>query len=110
LQTRPESSGTGFSVTQDGYFITNQHVVGEAAQVRVVTEDGIHSAKVEMLDVANNLALLKAQGKFAPLPVVSSRAVMMGSTVATVGFPSIGLQGFAPKLAKGDIAALTGAG
>jgi serine protease Do len=33
----------------------------------------------------------------------------MGSTVATVGFPNIGLQGFAPKLAKGEIAAFCGA-
>ena len=31
-------------------------------------------------------------------------------TVATVGFPNIGLQGFAPKLAKGEIASLSGAG
>jgi S1-C subfamily serine protease len=28
--------------------------------------------------------------------------------VATVGFPDIGLQGFAPKLAKGEIASLSG--
>ena len=34
----------------------------------------------------------------------------MGGTVATVGFPNIGLQGFAPKLAKGEIASLSGAG
>lgn len=30
--------------------------------------------------------------------------------MATVGFPNIGLQGFAPKLAKEEIAALSGAG
>src|SRR5471032_3027695 len=30
--------------------------------------------------------------------------------VATVGFPNIGMQGFAPKLAKGEIASLSGAG
>jgi len=34
----------------------------------------------------------------------------LGGTVATVGFPDIGLQGFAPKLAKGEIASLSGAG
>jgi len=28
---------------------------------------------------------------------------------ATVGFPNVGLQGFAPKLAKGEIASLAGA-
>jgi hypothetical protein len=36
--------------------------------------------------------------------------VNLGGTVATVGFPDIGLQGFAPKLAKGEIASLSGAG
>jgi S1-C subfamily serine protease len=109
MQTRPEGSGTGFFITEDGYLITNQHVAGNGAQVRLVTEAGLISAKVVKTDVANDLALLKADGKFAPLPVVSSRAAKMGGTVATVGFPNIGLQGFAPKLAKGEIAALSGA-
>jgi serine protease Do len=35
--------------------------------------------------------------------------VKLGGTVATVGFPDIGLQGFSPKLAKGEIASLSGA-
>jgi S1-C subfamily serine protease len=35
--------------------------------------------------------------------------VNLGDTVATVGFPDPGLQGFSPKLAKGEIAALAGA-
>jgi TPR repeat protein len=109
MQTRPESSGTGFFITEDGYLITNQHVAGSGAQVRLVTEAGLISAKVLKVDSANDLSLLKAEGKFAALPVVSSRVVKMGSTVATVGFPNIGLQGFAPKLAKGEIAALSGA-
>lgn len=41
--------------------------------------------------------------------MATSRGVRLGSTVATVGFPNIELQGFAPKLAKGEIAALSGA-
>ena len=40
--------------------------------------------------------------------MVTSRAVKLGSTVVTVGFPNIGLQGFAPKFARGEIASLTG--
>jgi len=31
--------------------------------------------------------------------IAASRTVNLGGTVATVGFPDIGLQGFAPKLA-----------
>ena len=71
----------------------------------------IHAARnaVELADAANDLALLKAEGRFAALPVVASRAMRLGSTVATVGFPNVGLQGFAPKLARGEIAALSGA-
>ena len=61
------------------------------------------------VDAANDLAWLKAVGRFAPLPIAASRTVKLGGTVATVGFPDIGLQGFAPKLAKGEIASLAGA-
>jgi serine protease Do len=62
-----------------------------------------------LVDAANDLALLKADGRFAPLPIASSRAVKLGGTVATVGFPNISMQGFSPKLAKGEIASLSGA-
>jgi S1-C subfamily serine protease len=105
----PTASGTGFFITEDGYLITNEHVVQGAKQIRLVISAGSVSAKFVKVDAANDLALLKTEGKFAALPVVSSRAVKMGGTVATVGFPNIGLQGFAPKLAKGEIAALSGA-
>ena len=106
----PTASGTGFFITEDGYLISNYHVVKDAAQLRLVTSSGFISAKVVQVDAANDLALLKAEGRFTPLPVISSRAVKLGGTVATVGFPDPGLQGFAPKLAKGEIAALSGAG
>jgi S1-C subfamily serine protease len=107
-QTRPESSGTGFFITEDGYLITNEHVAGNGALVRLVTAAGLISAKVVKVDAANDLALLKAQGKFSALPIATSRAVKLGGTVATIGFPNIGLQGFAPKFAKGEIASLSG--
>jgi len=109
-QTPPESSGSGFFITEDGFLITNEHVVIQATQVRLVTSAGFISARVVKVDAANDLALLKAEGKFSALPVVSSRALRMGNAVSTVGFPNIGLQGFAPKLAKGEIASLSGAG
>ncbi len=109
-QTHPGASGTGFFISDDGYLISNNHVVEGATQVRLVTAAGNVSAKVVKLDAANDLALLKAKGRFAALPVASSRGVKLGGTVATVGFPNIGLQGFAPKLAKGEVASLAGAG
>jgi S1-C subfamily serine protease len=103
------ASGTGFIISADGFLVTNEHVVRDGAQVRLVTSAGLISAKVVKVDAANDLALLKAEGRFAALPVAASRGVKLGGTVATVGFPNIGLQGFAPKLAKGEIASLSGA-
>jgi TPR repeat protein len=105
----PTATGTGFFITDDGYLISNYHVVKDAAQVRLLTRAGTILAKVVQVDAANDLALLKAEGNFVPLPIAASRTVKLGGTVATVGFPNIGLQGFSPKLAKGEIASLSGA-
>jgi len=107
--SNPTFSGTGFFITDDGYLISNYHVVKDAAKVRLLTGAGLIDATVVKVDAANDLALLKAVGRFAPLPIAASRTVKLGGTVATVGFPDIGLQGFAPKLAKGEIASLAGA-
>jgi hypothetical protein len=105
----PTATGTGFFITEDGYLISNYHVVKDATKVRLVTSAGTIDAKVVQVDAANDLALLKADGKFSPLPISASRMAHLGGTVATIGFPDPTLQGFAPKLAKGEIASLSGA-
>ncbi len=73
VQTRPEISGTGFFITEDGYLITNEHVAGNGAQVRLVTEAGLLAAKIVKVDAANDLALLKVDGRFAALAVERRR-------------------------------------
>jgi uncharacterized protein len=109
LSNNPRFSGTGFFITDNGYLISNYHVVKDATKVRLLTSAGLIDAKVVQTDAANDLALLKADGRFAPLPIAASRTVNLGGTVATIGFPNIGMQGFSPKLAKGEIASLSGA-
>jgi serine protease Do len=57
------------------------------------------------------LQICRAYGAlFSPLPIAASRTAHLGGTVATIGFPDPSLQGFSPKLAKGEIASLSGAG
>jgi len=102
------ASGTGFFITEDGFLVTNDHVVRHATQVSLITGKGRITASVVKTDAAHDLALLKAEGMFTPLPVATNGTVRLGSTVATVGFPNVRLQGFSPKLAKGEIAALSG--
>ncbi len=86
--------------------ISNYHVVKDATKVRLLTGAGLIDAKVVQVDAANDLALLKANAEggmkneetYKPLPIAASRTGLLGGTVATVGFPDIGLQGFAPKV------------
>ncbi len=106
--TSPMSSGTGFFITADGFLITNEHVVKDAARVRVIANSGAAAARVVKVDSANDLALLKAEIGSQPLAVATSRTALLGTTVATIGFPNTTLQGFAPKMAKGEVAALSG--
>ena len=102
------ASGTGFFVTDDGYLISNNHVVKDAVKVSLLTRAGSIDAKVVQVDADNDLALLKAEGKFSPLSIAESDAVKLGSMVATIGFPNPTLQGFSPKLTKGEISSLNG--
>jgi S1-C subfamily serine protease len=83
-------------------------VVKDAVQIRLVTTAGMSEARVVKADSTNDLALLKANGEFAALPVAASRTLRLGNTVVTVGFPNIRLQGFAPKFARGEIGSLSG--
>jgi TPR repeat protein len=104
----PKITGTGFMITRNGHLMTNYHVVKDCSKVRVQTGAGILAAEIVRVDAASDLALLKVTGSFDALPVVSSRSIRLGAMVATVGFPNIGLQGFEPKLSKGNISSLAG--
>jgi Trypsin-like peptidase domain len=90
--------------------ISNYHVVKDAAKVRLLTGAGMVDAKVVQVDAADDLALLKADGRFAPLPILPSKAIPLGGTVATIGFPDPGLQGFAPKVLAHGHQCVGGAG
>jgi len=67
-------------ITDDGYLISNYHVVKDATKVRLLTGAGLIDAKVVQVDAANDLALLKAdrRGRFgragSPLPAVRPNA------------------------------------
>lgn len=106
---KPErGTATGFFVTEDGYLVSNFHVVKDAGEIFLITPAGTVPAEVVKVDEASDLALLKTTGKFSALPVADSHQVKLGSPVITVGFPVPPLMGFSAKFSKGDIAALAG--
>lgn len=103
------STGSGFFVTADGYFVTNYHVVEGAEDIVLVDVNlKTHDAKVVRVDKANDIAILKVEGKFKAIPVISSRTAKRGQDVVTVGYPHAGIQGVEPKVTGGIINSLSG--
>jgi serine protease Do len=87
---RPESLGSGFIISADGYVLTNFHVVEGAEEVIVSLNDRRElSADVVGLDERSDLALLKVATKES-LPVVrigSSEKLEVGEWVLAIGSP-----------------------
>ena len=91
--------GSGFIIDPSGYVVTNNHVVGDAAKVTVVFQDGSeHKAKIVGKDAKTDLALLKIDAP-KPLPFVQwgdSDKERVGDWVMAVGNP-FGLGGTVTK-------------
>ncbi len=81
------SSGSGFIMTQDGYVVTNHHVIDGASTITVVAYDEQeYTAKLIGSDASNDIALLKieAQG-LRPVKIGSSEQLSVGSQVVAIG-------------------------
>ncbi len=83
------SQGSGFFVSQDGYVVTNNHVVQNAAEVQLVTDDGrTMDAKVVGTDPRTDLALLKVDdGASHPYVLLAKGKPRIGDWVMAVGNP-----------------------
>lgn len=106
------STGTGFFVSDDGYLVTNAHVVADCATVMVKTDDGaVSEAARTATDATNDLAILKlafAPGK-APKRVAALRlGTRLGEGVEAFGFPHSDLLSTSGNFTLGNVAALTG--
>ena len=108
LGNKPIGSGTGFFVSEDGYLVTNHHVVKGGKRFEIQMGEKKIPAKVIRTSAPNDLAVLKAEGEFPALEVISSDGVGLGDSVRTVGFPRPRVQGIAPKLSSGEIGSLRG--
>lgn len=102
-------TGSGFFVSETGHVITNAHVVAGLKNVRLRLDSGeTVTATIEKIDVANDLALLKASVVSSPLFILSSAEVEKGERVYTIGFPRVMDQGFEAKYTEGSISSFSG--
>lgn len=83
------SLGSGFIISDDGYIVTNDHVVGNATKVVVSMTNGEHvDAEIIGKDPASDIALLKINKSGLPyLKLGNSDDVLIGEWVVALGNP-----------------------
>ena len=88
-QTQTASSGSGFIITEDGYVVTNYHVVSGASSVEVTLYNGdTYDATVIGGDSDYDVAVLKIEATgLQPVTLGESADVNVGDTVLAIGNP-----------------------
>src|SRR5688572_17108009 len=81
--------GSGVIVTNDGYILTNNHVVEDATKIQVELSDRrVIEAKLIGADPPSDLAVIKIDGSDLPVvPIGDSNAMRVGDLVLAVGNP-----------------------
>jgi len=86
------SQGTGFIISEDGYIVTNYHVMEGANAATVISSDNEnHLVILVGFDQELDLALLKIEGNYNKLELENSNNVQVGEKVIAIGNP-LGLQ------------------
>ncbi|MEO1654181.1 MAG: Do family serine endopeptidase, partial [Bacteroidota bacterium] len=84
-----EASGSGVILSQDGFIVTNNHVVEGAREIKVILNDKkTFEAKVIGLDPSTDLAVIKVEATALPtITIGNSDDVRVGQWVLAVGNP-----------------------
>ena len=83
------ASGSGFILTEDGYVVTNSHVIEGATSVSVITHDGTeYPAEIVGTEKNNDVAVLKVEATGLPAATIgSSDDLVIGDMVVAIGNP-----------------------
>jgi len=101
-------SGSGFIFQPDGYILTNNHVIADSREQKVVLSNGARlPAKIIATDPDKDLALLKIEGsKYPTLPIGQSRSMNVLDTVVAMGYPMYSKIGYDVSAYDGKINAI----
>ncbi|MBA1443509.1 MAG: trypsin-like peptidase domain-containing protein [Chromatiales bacterium] len=89
-QRRDTSLGSGVIISEDGYLLTNHHVVDGADEIKVVLANG-HSVNVSLIgsDEESDVAVLKIDDEpnLPAIPIGNSDTQQVGDVVLAIGNP-----------------------
>ncbi|MEM1583602.1 MAG: trypsin-like peptidase domain-containing protein [Nitrososphaerota archaeon] len=95
--------GSAFVISEDGYLVTNSHVIARAETITLLIKDETLQARIVSLDPSRDIALLKAQtSRLKPIKLGDSDKVSIGEIVLAIGSP-LGLPG--PNVSLGVVSA-----
>ncbi|MFZ2099804.1 MAG: DegQ family serine endoprotease [Oricola sp.] len=89
-RARPVAQGSGFFISEDGYLVTNNHVVDSGTEYTVVLDDGTElDAKLIGADPRTDLAVLKVDtdNELTYVQFADDAKVRVGDWVVAVGNP-----------------------
>ena len=100
------ASGSGFIISEEGYILTNYHVIENSDTVTVATYDNeTYDAEVIGYDESNDIAILKIEAEnLVPVTLGDSDSLRVGDTVLAIGNP-LGELTF--SLTRGIVSALS---
>lgn len=89
FQTTSAASGSGFIISDDGYIITNYHVIDNSDSISVSLYDGtVYEAELIGYDESNDIAVLKVEAEgLVPVVVGDSDSLNVGDSVLAIGNP-----------------------
>lgn len=84
-----EGAGSGVIISEDGYIVTNDHVISGASQITVKTMDGQeYEAKLVGTDPQTDIAIIKVDGSSLPAATIgSSDDIRVGEIAIAIGNP-----------------------
>ena len=87
-------TGSGFVITEDGYVVTNYHVVENASKITVNTQNGqSYEASLVGRDNSADMALIKIDAQdLSPVTLGSSKDLAIGDMVVAIGNPLSALE------------------
>lgn len=105
-ELKEQGSGSGIIISEDGYIVTNQHVIEGASEISVVLNTGNeYTAKLIGADEKSDLAVLKIEASgLTAAELGDSNALEVGELAVAIGNP-LGLE-FAGTVTVGYISAL----
>jgi S1-C subfamily serine protease len=104
------SSGSGFAVTEEGHFVTNEHVVSKCSTVTVRQGQRVFTGTIASRDSAADLALIRVSdsAKLSFARLRQSLDLKMGDQAIVYGFPLRGSLADEGNLTLGNVSAMRG--